>query len=227
MSTNAASQVTNQIPSICPMDFGSQWREHIDNAGRNGLALYSDIGDKLISIWLSRRGTWHLDTTQHPSKKDAKNAALSSLHEEISQRAERLAFFQVTSADARCLLRSIGVFTLRSIDRTMIEFALINILTTSIETSVFANVLPIENSKTQTQPTRIMAVRIPHTVKDACCRLRAEPIRVDIEVYHPRSKQTRQETHYLRNITDGAINEFIARILYRNLQEKLDGTGAQ
>ena len=134
--------------------------------------------------------------------------------------AEKLAFFQITSADVRCLLRSTGVFTLRSIDRAIIELALSEILTKHIQNESFANILPFENNKKRDHQPRVVSVCIPYSIKNRKCRLKAEPIKVKIEVAQGEQKKTVLETFFVKNLTDGAINEFTAKVLYRGLHNK-------
>lgn len=218
MYANTTAQLKSTIPSISIMQLGSHWRASIDSAGRNGLALHSDIGDQLFHIWCSRKEVWHIDTQAYPTQKECMATAIRHVHKEVIRIAERLAFFQVTSADVKCLLHCSGVFPLRSIDRTVFELALAEILTTHIENRSFANILPLEKNKKRNHEPRVVRVEIPHALRGGMCRLKALPIKVILEVYDINQKKFLLEPHSIRNLTDGAINEFTAKMLYRELQ---------
>jgi len=183
-------QLKNTIPTISLLQLGSRWQEAIDSAGRHGLSLFSDVNDQLIHIWLSRKDVWHIDTVAYPSQKEAMDGAIKQVNRETIRLAEKLAFFQITSADVRCLLRSTGVFTLRSIDRAIIELALSEILTKHIQSESFANILPFESNKKRDHQPRVVSVCIPYSIKDRKCRLKAEPIKVKIEVAQGEQKKT-------------------------------------
>ncbi|TNC81294.1 MAG: hypothetical protein C9356_09310 [Oleiphilus sp.] len=199
--------IQQRCKKISLTTFGVRWESHTDSLGRAGLALKSDVGDRMVSIWYSRKQHWLFDTQPFASQQEAMSAAVNFYYLKLLQRIDQLAFYQLTTSKQRCLVKTLAIFPLISIERAILEKSIFDLLNENLGTQ---EQLAQETKEKRYRP-RVMQVYFPHKHRQGRCQILPYPIRVKLERRSLRDNLPYTEFVGLSDITDKSIQDFCTR----------------
>jgi hypothetical protein len=216
---NEPTLILKELTHIDLRDYNVYWTSQKDEFLQPGLALKSDIGDLLISIWKSSKGYWRVCSTQCGTQSEATAEALKYLSREIASKISRLATFLHRSNHKGCLTLREGYFPLKSIERAITEDALHRLLNTP--QPKICRFLAKESRSNYPMLYEIKKVSLPYRFKDGLCMIKPLPITIDVDFYHVDGTFSHWQRMALNSLYDDAIDKFKNNLLLNQLRQNV------